>query len=79
VGMKRYNCHSQLVVTSKAANVTGQQLVSIQLHHHKKHTPYYNIEMPAEALEMIRTDLEWSTPVSMVGHIQALFPNVTAK
>ena len=32
-----------------------------------------------EALEIIRTNLEWTTPVSMVGRIQGLFPNVTAK
>ena len=32
-----------------------------------------------EALEIIRTNLEWSTPVSMVSQVQGLFPNVTAK
>jgi hypothetical protein len=79
VGMKRYNCRSRLMVTSKAANITGQRLVGIRLQHHEKHTPYYDVEMPAGALEIIQTNLEWSTPVSMVGRVQALFPNVTAK
>jgi DNA-directed RNA polymerase subunit N (RpoN/RPB10) len=79
VGMKRYSCCSRLVVTSRAANVTGQRIVSIRIQHHEKHPPYYDVEMPAEALEIIRTNLEWSTPVSMVGRVQALFPNVTAK
>ena len=32
-----------------------------------------------EALEIIQTNLEWSTPVSMVSRIQGLFLNVTAK
>ena len=35
--------------------------------------------MPVEALEIIQTNLEWSTPVSMVGQVQGLFPNMTAK
>ena len=35
--------------------------------------------MPVEALEIIWTNLEWSTPVSMVGQVQGLFLNVTAK
>ena len=35
--------------------------------------------MPTEALEIIQTNLEWSTPVSMVSRVQELFLNVTAK
>ena len=35
--------------------------------------------MPMEALEIIRTNLEWSTPVSMVSRVQGLFLNVTEK
>ena len=61
IGMKRYGCCSQLVVTSRAANFTGQQVVSIQIQHHEKHPPYYNVEMPMEALEIIQTNLEWSS------------------
>ena len=78
-GMKRYGCCSQLVVTSRAANITGWWVVSIQIQHYEKHPLYYDVEMPVEALEIIRTNLEWSTPVSMVGWVQGLFLNVTAK
>ena len=66
-GMKRYGCCSRLVVTSRAVNITGRQVVSIQIQHYEKHPPYYDVEMPVEALEIIWTNLEWSTPVSMVG------------
>jgi len=79
IGMKRYGCRSRLVVTSRSANITGERVVSIRIQHHEKHPPYYDVEMPVEALEIIRTNLEWTTPVSMVGRIQGLFPNVTAK
>ena len=79
VGMKRYSCRSRLVVTSRAADITGQRIVSIRIQHHEKHPQYYDVEMPPEALEIIRANLEWSTPVSMVSRVQALFPNVTAK
>jgi hypothetical protein len=79
MGMKRYNCRSRLLVSSKVANITGQRIVTVHLHHHEQHAPYYDVVMPAEALEFIQTNLDWSTPVSMVGKVQALFPNVTAK
>jgi hypothetical protein len=32
--------------------------------------------MPPEALQMIRDNLEWLTPTTMVIKIQAAFPNV---
>jgi hypothetical protein len=35
--------------------------------------------MPLEASAMIRENLEWTTPVSMVPRIQALHPHITAK
>ena len=34
--------------------------------------------MPAGAAEIIRNNLEWSTPVALVGRIQEQFPIVTA-
>jgi len=44
-----------------------------------KHTPYYDVSMPPEALELIRENLDWSTPVSMVNKVQKHHPNVTPK
>jgi hypothetical protein len=53
--------------------------VSIHLHHYDDHIPYFDVEMPPGALDMIREDLEWSTPASLGAKIQASYPNVTAK
>jgi hypothetical protein len=53
--------------------------VTIRLDHHERHPPYYNVAMPSDAIQMIRESLEWTTPVSMVPKVQALFPKVTAK
>jgi len=41
--------------------------------------PYFDVEMPSGASDIIRQHLEWSTPVSLVPQIQTSFPNVTAK
>jgi hypothetical protein len=48
------------------------------MQHHKKHKPYYDVAMPPEALNFIRSNLDWSTPVSMVGKVQELYQNITA-
>jgi hypothetical protein len=77
--MERYECESRLVVTCRQSPSPGRQQVIVQLRHQQKHKPYYDVSMPAEAASMIRNDVEWYTPVSMVPRIQALFPVVTAQ
>jgi hypothetical protein len=49
------------------------------MHHHEKHKPYYDVAMPPEALDFIRENIDWSTPVSMVSKVQGQYPNVTAQ
>ncbi|KAL0945140.1 hypothetical protein HGRIS_004293 [Hohenbuehelia grisea] len=44
-----------------------------------KHIPYYSVAMPPGALDMVRENLEWSTPSSIVAKIQMAYPNVTPK
>jgi hypothetical protein len=79
VGMQRFPCQSKLVVSSKASTILGMQIISVRMQHRRKHKPYYDVSMPPEALDFIRSNLEWSTPVSMVSKIQGLYPNVSAK
>jgi hypothetical protein len=55
------------------------ELVSVRIHHHAKHLPYYDVAMPPGASEMIREHIEWLTPVAMVTKIQESFPSVTAQ
>lgn len=54
------------------------RIIRVKLQHFDNHAPYYDVEMPPEAAAMIRENLEWSTPVSLVPKIQAAHPNVTA-
>jgi hypothetical protein len=78
VGMQRFLCRSSLMVSSKPSRIPGMRLVTIKMHYHQKHKPYYDVAMPPEALDFIRTNLDWSTLVSMVSKVQELYPNVTA-
>lgn len=53
-------------------------MVSINLRHLLRHKPYYDVGMPPGAAEIIRSNLEWSTPVTLVGRIRDQYPTVTA-
>ncbi|KIN93911.1 hypothetical protein M404DRAFT_17256 [Pisolithus tinctorius Marx 270] len=50
---------------------------SIRIKHTNAHTTYYDVTMPPEATQIIRDQLEWSTPSSLVPKIQTLYPHVT--
>jgi hypothetical protein len=75
--MSRYDCHSSLWVSCKITS-GGQRLISINLRHNINHKHYYDVSMPPGAAEIIRTSLEWSTPVSLVARIQEQYPSVTS-
>jgi hypothetical protein len=66
-------------MVSCKTSAAHEKMITIHLQHHEKHTPYYDVSMPLEALEMIRDNLQHCTPVAMVGKVQALYANVTAK
>jgi hypothetical protein len=59
-------------------SASTDRVVRVKLRHSDDHVPYYDVEMPPEAATMIRENLEWSTPASLVPKIQAGYPNVTA-
>jgi hypothetical protein len=76
--MHRFDCKSGLRVSSLAGEVPGERKISISLQHHDSHVHYCDVAVPPEAAAIIREGFEWSTPVQMVGRIQAWSPNVTA-
>jgi len=78
VGMVRFGCKSSLIISCKSDKDTNVRIITIRLQHHVAHTPYYDVAMPPEAVEMIRESLEWSAPNSLVPKIQSLHPSVTA-
>ncbi|KAF8502331.1 hypothetical protein F5888DRAFT_1800806 [Russula emetica] len=57
---------------------SANHIVRVKLQHFDDHPLYYDVEMPPEAAAIIRKNLEWSTPVSLVPKIQVAHPNVTA-
>lgn len=56
----------------------GVTKVAIHLDHHAKHVHYVDVSMPPGALDIVRENVEWLTPVTMVAKVQAAFPDVTA-
>ncbi|KAJ7787334.1 hypothetical protein B0H14DRAFT_3580477 [Mycena olivaceomarginata] len=78
VGLKRYLCASKLSISCRTGKDEGDLTVTVQLKHAARHVNYIDVSMPAEALDMIRENVEWFTPVAMVSKVQAAFPHVTA-
>ena len=79
LGMHRYNCQSCLRVSCREINDPTSRQITIYLQHHEAHTPYYDIAMPPEAAAIIRENLEWTTPNTMVSKVQSLFPAVMSR
>ncbi|KAK1222702.1 hypothetical protein PQX77_014446 [Marasmius sp. AFHP31] len=82
IGMKRFGCQSRLKASckdvKKGPGAHTVKLITLKLRHCKKHVLYYDVAMPDAAAEIIRDNLEWSTPTSLVPKIQAAYPQVTA-
>lgn len=79
VGIQRFNCRSKLIVTCVRGPSPGTRVVTIRMEHHEKHKQYFDVEMPPGAVDIIRDNLEWSTPVSITPQVQAVYPNMTGK
>jgi hypothetical protein len=77
--MKRFHCRSRLTISCHQHDEDAPELtVSVRLEHHKNHVHYVDVAMPPGAAEMIRENVEWLTPVTMVAKVQAAYPDVTA-
>jgi hypothetical protein len=77
--MKRFPCGSKLSISCRTRKDNDNELdVIVQLKHAGKHISYEDVSMPPEALDMVRDNVEWLTPVAMATKVQAAFPSVTA-
>ena len=76
VGMKRYACQSNLIVTCVKGESPSTQIMSIWIQHHH---PYRDVTMPPEVADITHENLEWTTPVSIIPKVQAAYPQVTGK
>ncbi|KAJ7436299.1 hypothetical protein B0H11DRAFT_1754960 [Mycena galericulata] len=64
--------------TREGATPRDTHVIVVRLQHKMAHVHYYDVKMPADAIAMLRANIEWTTPVAMVGKVQASFPHVTA-
>ncbi|KAN0128951.1 hypothetical protein V8E53_013213 [Lactarius tabidus] len=53
--------------------------ISIWLEHHMKHTPYYDVSLPPEAMAMIQENIECHCPSKVVKKVLLTHPSVTTK
>jgi len=74
--MDRFDCQSRLSIS--VSHIRGKQMVTVALQHTKRHVPYCSVDMPPEALQIIREHL-WSIPSALVEQIQPNFPQVSAQ
>ncbi|KAJ3741085.1 hypothetical protein DFH05DRAFT_1424144 [Lentinula detonsa] len=81
VGMERFPCKSRLTVTSKLISTLdpNEKLITIKLDHCISHVHYYDVSLKDDVLQILRDNLLWSTPSSLVPKIQELHPEATAK
>ncbi|KAJ6606863.1 hypothetical protein B0H10DRAFT_578507 [Mycena sp. CBHHK59/15] len=80
VSMKRYPCGSSLRISctpAKDEEEDDQLMVEVKLKH-TGHISYVDVSMPPGALDIVRENVQWLTPVAMVSKVQASFLNVTA-
>ena len=67
------------MITCVSGASPDTRVITVHIEHHDRHTQYVDVDMPPEALDIIRDTLKWSTPVSITLKVQALYPNVTGK
>jgi len=77
LGMRRFNCRSELLIT--CTNTEGIESLRVILLHSQHHTPYFDVSIPPEAIDIIRDNIDWALPNDIVGKVQSQFQHVTAK
>lgn len=79
--MHHYDRNSNLIIICQKSEALGSNnnIISVNLHHDDDHVPYFDVEMPPGAADIIHENLEWSMPAALVTKIQESYPNVTAK
>lgn len=75
--MKRYKCRSRLLISCRESEGSLSN-VSVLIEHCIRHVDYLDVRMPDGAIEMIRDQADWATPVALVAKVQTSFPQVTA-
>ena len=77
LGLKRFECRSELLITCTSDGEA--QTLRITLSHSQNHTPYFDVSIPPEAVDIIRDNIDWALPNDITGKIQSQYPHVTKK
>jgi len=76
LGLQRFECQSKLLITCTTEEV---QTLHVILSHTQNHTPYFDVSIPPKAIDIIHDNIDWALPNDLIGKIQLLHPQVTAK
>ena len=60
-------------------NAREVKILRVVLVHSQHHTPYFDVSIPPEAINLIRENIEWALPNDIIGKIQLQYQHVTAK
>lgn len=59
---RRYPCRSRLFISSRdAGQLPAAHFITVRMHHHLSHEPYYDTTVPAEVTQSIWERMGWST------------------
>ena len=75
--MQRFNCRSELLIT--CGRIEEVKTLCIVLSHSQNHTPYFDVSIPSEAIDLIRDNIDWALPNDIIGKVQLHYQHVTAK
>jgi len=78
LGLHRFACESDLCISCVISSPTSQQ-ITVRVSHSIHHTPYFDVLVPKEVVEMVRRDIDWALPNDLTRKIQQDYPAVTNK
>ena len=78
LGLRRFSCRSDLCISCIITSPISQQ-ITVRINHSIHHTPYFDVSVPKEVVEMVRRDIDWALPNDLTRRIQQDYPAVTSK
>lgn len=76
LSLQHFKCRSKLLITCTSEDI---QILHVNLSHSQSHTPYFDVSVPPGAIDIICNNINWALPNDVVGKVQLLYLQVTAK
>ncbi|KIJ27755.1 hypothetical protein M422DRAFT_271044 [Sphaerobolus stellatus SS14] len=78
-GMDRFDCKSSLTISMSRNEASSiRQSITVHLEHGMKHVPYYDVQLPKAAQELIFQNL-WASSSIIAAKVQKEYPHITSQ